>query len=95
MRGKRVKVFELAPPATDTPLNGIFGANEVDSRIVMGVPKLVSTAIRGIRKDRLEIRPGLGNFLKLLSRLAPEFALKAVSNPVETMLAKEAASGAR
>ncbi len=95
LKNTSVKVFELAPPATDTPLNGIFSANELDSRIVMDAPKLVAATIRRIEKDKLEIPPGLSNILKLLSRLAPEFALKVVSKPVEAMLAKEAVPHAR
>jgi uncharacterized oxidoreductase len=30
-------------------------------------------AIDGIASDRLEIRPGLSNMLKLMSRVAPDF----------------------
>jgi hypothetical protein len=37
----------------------------------MSVENLVSCALAGIERDRLEIRPGLSNMLKLMSRLAP------------------------
>ena len=40
----------------------------------MDVVKLARLAVRGIEKDVLEIRPGLSNILKLLSRVAPAFA---------------------
>jgi uncharacterized oxidoreductase len=61
------------PTGSDTPLNGIFSANELDTRMVMDAPALAAAAIRGMEKDKLEIRPGLGSILKLLSRLTPEY----------------------
>ena len=37
---------------------------------------MTKAALRGLEKDVLEIRPGLSNVLKLLSRVAPGFGLK-------------------
>jgi uncharacterized oxidoreductase len=88
LKDTSVKVFELAAPGAKTPLNDIFGADEVDRRMLMDVPKLVKIAIRGIEKDKLEIRPGLSNVLKFMSRLAPELMMKALSRPVKAMLAQ-------
>jgi len=76
MSKSAVKIFELAPPGTETPLfRGDF--DEIDLRSVKGmeVTALARLAIKGMRKDVLEIRPGLSNLLKLLSRIAPGFAL--------------------
>lgn len=70
----RVRVVELAPPGTDTPLfRGEF--TDVDRGGVksMDVRTLVSHALAGLEKDRLEIRPGLSNMLMLMSRVAPGF----------------------
>src|SRR6516164_11562845 len=43
----------------------------IDRLKPMSVENLVSCALAGIERDRLEIRPGLSNMLKLMSRLAP------------------------
>jgi len=40
------------------------------------VTVLVKRALAGIEAGQLEIRPGLANVLKLMSRLAPHFMLK-------------------
>ena len=50
----------------------------------MDVTKLATLAIKGMKRDVLEIRPGLSNVLKLLSRISPALAL--------TMLAKSNAA---
>ena len=42
----------------------------------MPVPELAEKAIAGIEAGKLEIRPGQSNALKLLSRVAPDFAFK-------------------
>jgi uncharacterized oxidoreductase len=81
----KVKVFELAPPGTETPL---FREDfeEMKDMEAMDVKELGRLAIAGLEKDRLEIRPGLSNLLKLMSRLAPEFILKQLSKFVEPMI---------
>ena len=90
LKNTRVKVFELAAPGAKTPLNDIFSAQEVDSRMLMDPTKLVKIAIKGLRNDRLEIRPGLSKVIRLLSRLAPQLALNAFSKPVAAMVAQTA-----
>lgn len=40
----------------------------------MEVKQLVKRAIAGIEAGKLEIRPGLANVLKIMSRVAPQFA---------------------
>jgi uncharacterized oxidoreductase len=41
---------------------------------------LASKAIAGIEAGRLEIRPGLSNVLKAMSRIAPQFMLNQMAN---------------
>ena len=41
---------------------------------------LASKAIAGIAAGKLEIRPGLSNVLKAMSRIAPQFMLKQMAN---------------
>ena len=91
LKNTRVKVFELAPPATQTPLlGGDFTSDDLKGVTVMNVTKMVGEAIEGLRKDRLEIRPGQANALKLMSRIAPQFILNQLSRPVDAMLAEPA-----
>ncbi len=86
LKHTRIEVFELAPPATQTPLlTGDF-SEDLKSASAMNVAKLVDQAINGLKADRLEIRPGLSNVLKLLSRVAPQFILNRLSKPVDAML---------
>jgi len=68
-----ISVVELAPPGVETPLfRGEF-AEEMRGQKGMDAAVLVRRAIAGIEADRLEIRPGLSNVLKLMSRIAPQF----------------------
>jgi len=85
LKHTRVKVFEVAPPATATEM---LTMNEEDMKgvSIMKVDDMVEASIRGIAADRLEIRPGQSNSLKLMSRVAPEFILKQLSRPVDRML---------
>lgn len=77
LKNTSIKVFELAPPGTKTPLMDSF--KELDEKSLMSVLDLVSAAIKGLEADRFEIRPGVSNLLKWLSRIAPETALGIVS----------------
>ncbi len=75
LNGTRVKVVELAPPGTETPLfRGEFEA-EMKGEKAMPAPTLVKKAIAGIEAGKQEIRPGLSNVLNLMSRVAPQFML--------------------
>jgi uncharacterized oxidoreductase len=74
-----VRIVELAPPGTETPLfRGEF-AEEMQGEKGMDVSRLVNQAIAGIESGRLEIRPGAANVLKIASRVAPQQMLKLMS----------------
>jgi len=92
LKNTRVKVFELAPPATQTDLLGSFRAEDMKGTVIMNVAKMVQCAIEGFEKDRLEIRPGQSNSLKLMNRIAPQFILNQLSKPVDRMLAEPSKS---
>jgi uncharacterized oxidoreductase len=65
----------LAPPAVETPLlRGEFEV-EMQGQKGMDVRVLVKHAIAGIEGGKSEIRPGLANMLKAMSRIAPGFML--------------------
>lgn len=76
LEGTGVKVVELAPPGTETPLfRGEF-AEEMKGEKGMDPAVLVQRAIEGIEAGKTEIRPGPSNILKIASRLAPGFMFK-------------------
>ena len=80
LEGSSVRVVELAPPGVETPLfRGEF-AEETKGQKGMDVVVLVKAIIAGIEAGKTEIRPGLSNVLKSMSRIAPEFMLKQISN---------------
>jgi uncharacterized oxidoreductase len=82
-----VKVFELAPPATQTELLGDFPKEDMKGVSIMNVSEMVAAAVNGMKTDRFEIRPGQSNQLKMMSRIAPQFILNQMSKPVDRMLA--------
>jgi uncharacterized oxidoreductase len=88
LKNTNVRVFELAPPSTQTPLQDVFSATDVMKSANMDVRVLAKRAIEGFGRDRLEIRPGTSNLLNWMSRIAPSFALKLTSAPMEAMLAQ-------
>ena len=74
--GTGVTVIELAPPGVETPLfRGEF-AEEMKGQKGMDVKVLAKRAIAGIEAGKLEVRPGLSNVLKAMSRIAPQFMFK-------------------
>lgn len=75
LEGSGVRIIELAPPAVDTPLALAFEADTKGNR-GMPVEEPVRRAIAGIENGREEIRPGLANVLKAMSRLAPEIIFR-------------------
>ena len=75
LEGSGITVVELAPPAVETPLlRGEF-AEEMKGQKAMDVTVLAQKAIVGIEAGNLEIRPGLSNVLKAMSRIAPQLML--------------------
>jgi uncharacterized oxidoreductase len=79
MKGTSVRVIELLPPGTETPLfRGEF-EKEMKGQKGMDVTVLVKQAIAGIEADRDEIRPGLTKVLGLMSRLAPDFMMAQIA----------------
>ena len=87
LKKTQIRVFELAPPSTQTPLQNAFSATDVKASLNMDVKTLVKKTLEGLQRDRLEIRPGSSNVLHLLSRFAPTLALRMTSGPVKDMLA--------
>jgi uncharacterized oxidoreductase len=69
-----VKVFEVIPPGVNTNLQNDWVLKPNPGQM-MDVDKMVSAAIKGLLKDKLEIKPGLTAIVKLISRIAPKFIM--------------------
>jgi uncharacterized oxidoreductase len=81
-----VTVIELIPPAVETPLyrDEAF-AREMKLPKGMDVEVFAKRAIAGIEAGKLEVRPGLANVMKILSRTASEFTLKRVAKMIPSL----------
>jgi len=85
LSGSSVTVVELAPPSVETSLfRGEFVA-ETKGQKAMDVVALVKQTLVAIEAGKLEIRPGLSNVLRAMSRIAPQFMLRQI---VQTMKPK-------
>ena len=76
LAGSGVQVFELAPPPVETRLMRSEFEAELKGSRGMAVDSLARRAIAGIEHGHNEIRPGLANVLKGMSRIAPEFMFR-------------------
>ena len=71
-----VTVVELAPPPVETSLFRSEFEAETRGQRAMTPAALAQQAIKGIEAGKSEIRPGLSNVLKTMSRVAPQFMFK-------------------
>lgn len=88
LKNTRVRVFELAPPLTETPLLDSFDAESMKGSKSMKVADMVAVAVKGMQQDRYEIVPGQSSQLRFMSRFAPGFILKMLGKSVDRMLAE-------
>ena len=97
LQNTTVNVVELAPPATITPLLENLGSDTLNSNspVVMRLDKMVRVALQRLEQDRSEIRPGMSNVMKWMSRLAPNFMLNQVNKSVADDLAKAQPAGGK
>jgi uncharacterized oxidoreductase len=92
LKRSNVRVVELAPPGTETPLyHADFTSEDVGAQVPMPVAKLAASAIAALGRDQQEIRPGLANLLKILSRVAPGFIFNQLGKSVDLMLDQQKA----
>jgi uncharacterized oxidoreductase len=85
LRNTSVKVFELAPPATETELVQSFKESNTKGTSIMSVEKMVETFLKGFSNNNLEICPGQSSQLKFMGRFFPRFILKRLSKTVDAM----------
>ena len=79
LRNTGIKVFELAPPLTDTRMLGGFDEEDIKGVPIMPVEKMVTGFLKGFAKDNYEIRIGVANQLWFMSRFFPEFIFAQLS----------------
>ncbi len=87
LKGTNVRAIELAPPGTDTPLftGDEFTKEDTAGPKPMPVDELARAFVRGLERDVEEIRPGVSNGLKWLSRIAPDFAVNMLGKSAQNM----------
>lgn len=85
LKNTDVKVFELAPPATETELIANFNEEDMKGTSVMKVQTLVAEFLKGFSKNKYEICPGQASQLKFLSRYAHGFIFKQLSKTIDNM----------
>lgn len=74
LKKERTQIIEVMFPAVDTPWH-----KGNPPKIAIPVENAVNEMLKGLEKGKLEIRIKGANFLYLMSRLAPNFALKKVN----------------
>lgn len=85
LRNTGIKVFELAPPLTETGMLGDFDEEDIKGVPVMPVEKMVTAFLKGFAKDNCEIRIGVANQLWFMSRFFPKFIFAQLSKSVNRL----------
>ncbi|PTB95563.1 short-chain dehydrogenase [Marivirga lumbricoides] len=91
LKNTNVKIFEIAPPLTETTLMDAF-TNDIDKESAgpaMKVEKMVGIAINGIMKNKFEIKPGMSKVLYFMGRIAPKFFLNFMDKTLEKAIEKK------
>lgn len=70
-----VKVFELIPPGVNTNLQNDW-VMQPNPSMMMDADKLVHVAMKGLTKDKPEIKPTMVSVIKAVSRITPGLLLK-------------------
>lgn len=78
LKATSVRVVELLPPVVDTPM-----AAEVPSPFQRMPPDVLADALmKGLRRGKSEIAPGISTPLKWMSRLLPSIAFRQMNKPL-------------
>ena len=86
LRNTGIKVFELAPPLTETGMIGGFDEEDIKGVPIMPVEETVAGFLKGFAKDNYEIRIGVANQLWFMSRFFPKFIFAQLSKSVNRLL---------
>jgi uncharacterized oxidoreductase len=72
LKDSHIKVFEVIPPMVDTALSKSAGAKITPHQVAV-------ETLKGIERDRFEIKVGRSKSLALLSRISPSFAYSIIN----------------
>lgn len=75
LKSEQTKVIEVMFPAVDTPWH-----KGNPPKIAIGVHAAVTEMIKGLESDKTEIKVGGAKILSLMSRIAPNFAIKKINS---------------
>jgi len=75
LQGTNVKVFEMIPPGVNTNLQKDWVVKP-DPGMMMDVGQMVRVAIKGLQKDKPELKPRVVSIIKFMSRMMPGTILK-------------------
>src|SRR3989338_2437966 len=78
-----IKVFELAPQATQTDLVDVFDKEDVADFKLITAEALIQSAIKGMQNNTFEIRPEQTGQVYFLNKFAPKFLLKMMSKSLD------------
>jgi uncharacterized oxidoreductase len=88
LKNTNIKVFELLPPATRTPIMDWVVRESGNGIPQMPVEDMVRETIKALKQDRLEICPGPANLLKIVSRIAPNLIFSQMVKITDRLLAE-------
>ena len=83
LRNTGIKVFELAPPLTETGMIRGFDEEDIKGVPIMPVEETVAGFLKGFAKDNYEIRIGVANQLWFMSRFFPKFIFAQLSKNIK------------
>ena len=83
LRNTGIRVFELAPPLTETGMIGGFDEEDIEGVPIMPVEETVAGFLKGFAKDNYEIRIGVANQLWFMSRFFPKFIFAQLSKSIK------------
>ena len=86
LRNTGIKVFELAPPLTETGMIGGFDEEDIKGVPIMPVKETVAGFLKAFAKDNYEIRIGVANQLWFMSRFFPKFIFAQLSKSINRLL---------
>jgi uncharacterized oxidoreductase len=85
LKNTSIKVFELVPPLAQTDMIDAFNEEDIKGVPITPVEEVVADFIKALSKDTYEIRIGIANQLKFMSRFFPNFMLKQLSKSIDRM----------
>lgn len=76
LKNTNIKVIEVVAPGSSTPLSDKFmNEDGFNAKMLTAPDKIIDAAIKGMKNNKDEIFPGLSKLMRIMSRVAPKFAL--------------------